>query len=476
MGNQNLHPNFHLMNTRLLIGFAVVVMSLMLWNGCERSVVGLEEPSHPATPEVFIDGFSPGLNYAAFSGSVPAAFQVDYEVTLNNSAASMRFEVPDVGDDRGAYAGGAFFTGTPRDLSGYDALTFWAKASQPANVDVLGFGLDLAQSPYQASIGGVAVNSNWKKYIIPLPNAEVLEAERGMFFYSEGPENERGYTLWIDNVQFERLGTLAHQSAGIMNGEQVRFETEEGETYQLTGLYSAHNLPSGVDQRVGVSPNYFRFRSSNEEVATVDDRGVVQIQGSGTASITATLNGLDAQGSLEVVSSQIQRPRVAPPAPTHDAADVISMYTNVYTNVPVDTWNTRWQYSTAEETYLKVQNQDVIRYRNLNFAGIEFASQQIDATQMTHFSLDIWTPDPTGGSNEFKVLLVDFGPNGQYGGGDDSSHELTFRAPTLRTGQWVTLDIPLSQFTGLTNRTNMAQLVISGSLPTVYMTNVYFHK
>lgn len=461
---------------RSLRGVAFVLVGLVLWSGCERSIVGLEEPPHPANPEVFLDGFSSGLNYAAFSGSVPSAFQVDYDVTLNNSAASMRFEVPDVGDDRGAYAGGAFFTGDPRDLSGYDALTFWAKASQPANVDVIGFGLDLAESPYQASIGGVAVNSNWKKYIIPLPNAQVLQEERGMFFYSEGPENERGYTLWIDEVQFERLGTIAHQSVGIMNGEATTFETEEGETFQLTGLYSSHNLPTGVDQRVGISPKYFTFTSSNEEVATVDVHGVVTIQGSGTASITAKLGELNAEGSLEVVSSQIQRPRTAPEAPTFSASDVISMYTNAYTNVPVDTWNTRWQYSTAEETYLKVQDQDVIRYRNLNFAGIEFASQQIDATQMTHFSLDIWTPDPTGGSNEFKVLLVDFGPNGQYGGGDDSSHELTFKAPTLRTGQWITLDIPLSQFTGLTNRTNMAQLVISGTLPTVYMTNVYFHK
>ncbi|MDR9446543.1 MAG: hypothetical protein RI519_02255 [Balneolaceae bacterium] len=464
------------MNTRLLIGFAVVVMSLMLWNGCERSVVGLEEPSHPATPEVFIDGFSPGLDYAAFSGSVPTAFQVDNDITINQSTASMRFEIPDVGDNRGAYAGGAFFTGDPRDLSGYDALTFWAKASQPANVDVVGFGLDLAASPYQASIGALAVNTNWKKYIIPLPDADALEAERGMFFYSEGPENERGYTLWIDEVQFERLGTIAYQSAGLMDGESVTFETEEGETTQLTGLYTTHSLPGGVTQRVAVSPSYFSFTSSDESVATVNASGVVEIVGSGTASITATFKGMKADGSLEIVSSQIQRPRTAPEAPTYDAADVISMYTNAYTNVPIDTWNTRWQYSTAEETYLKVQEQDVIRYRNLNFAGIEFASQQIDATQMTHFSLDIWTPDPTGGSNEFKVLLVDFGPNGQYGGGDDSSDELTFKAPTLKTGEWVTLDIPLSQFTGLTNRTNMAQLVISGTLPTVYMTNVYFHK
>jgi hypothetical protein len=64
--------------------------------------------AYPTNPEVFIDGFSAGLNYAAFGGSVPTAFDVDRNVTYNNSEASMRFEVPDEDDPRGSYAGGVF--------------------------------------------------------------------------------------------------------------------------------------------------------------------------------------------------------------------------------------------------------------------------------------------------------------------------------------------------------------------------------
>jgi hypothetical protein len=39
----------------------------------------------------------------------------------------MRFDVPNVGDPLGAYAGAIFRTETARDLSGYDALTFWQR-------------------------------------------------------------------------------------------------------------------------------------------------------------------------------------------------------------------------------------------------------------------------------------------------------------------------------------------------------------
>ena len=68
----------------------------------------------------------------------------------------------------------------------------------------------LEQSKNQATITGLAVNSNWKKYIIPIPDPSRFTEERGMFFYSEGPENNRGYTIWFDEVKFEKLGTIAH--------------------------------------------------------------------------------------------------------------------------------------------------------------------------------------------------------------------------------------------------------------------------
>ncbi len=443
---------------------------------CKRDLDDLEPATFPTTAEVFIDEFSAGLNYAAFGGSKVTAFDVDTEVKYQG-AASMKFAVPDAGDPQGAYAGGGYFTTVGRDLSGYDALTFWAKASKAATIDVVGFGNDFGESKFQVVLPGVQVNTNWKKYIIPIPDPSKLTKERGMFFYSEGPEEGLGYTFWIDEVTFEKLGTLAHPKAAIIGGQDLVRSVETGQTMSIEGLKISFNMPTGVDQSVEAAPSYFTFLSSNPAVATVSSLGFVSIIGAGSAVITAKLGDLDAIGSLTVNSAgQAELPTTPAPTPSVSADNVISLFSNAYNNVPVDTWNTRWQFSTAEDFDLQIAGDDVKRYRNLNFVGIEFSSQTINVSAMTHFHLDIWTPDPTELPKAFKVLLVDFGANGTFGGGDDSSHELSFTRPTLVSKQWVSLNIPLSSFTGLVNKAHLAQLVLSGDLPNVYIDNVYFYK
>ena len=59
----------------------------------------------------------------------------------------------------------------------------------------------------------------------------------------------------------------------------------------------------------------------------------------------------------------------------------------------VDTWSADWDQ--ADVTDVKIAGNDTKKYTNLVFAGIEFTSQPIDADAMTHFHMDIWTPDPT---------------------------------------------------------------------------------
>jgi hypothetical protein len=444
--------------------------------GCERELADLEPAAFPSTPEVFIDGFSPGLIYAAFGGSKVTAFDVDNEVKYTGSA-SMKFAVPDAGDPRGAYAGGGFFTATGRDLSGYDALTFWAKASQPATIDIVGFGNDFGASAFQTVLRNVKVNANWQKYIIPIPDPSKLKQERGMFFYSEGPENDRGYTFWIDELKFEKLGTIAHPRPFILEGQDQTFSVEKGQQLNIGGLNVVFNMPTGTDQRIEAAASYFTFISSNPSVASVSSTGVVTVLDIGSTVITAQVGGIEAQGSMALSAGG---PAIGPagpaPVPTVSPDSVISLFSNAYTNVPVDTWNTRWQFSTAEDFDLQIAGDDVKRYRDLNFVGIEFTSQLINATAMTHFHLDIWTPDPTELPKAFKVLLVDFGANGTFGGGDDTSHELSFTRPTLVSEQWVSLDIPLSNFVGLVNRAHLAQLVLSGDVPNLYLDNVYFYN
>jgi hypothetical protein len=451
------------------------IISALFFTSCERDPNILEPADYPVDPEVFIDGFSSGLNYAAFGGSKVTAFDVVTDVKYKGSR-SMRIEVPDFEDPLGAYAGGAYFTNVGRNLTGYDCLTFWAKASQPANIDIVGIGNDLGQSRNLATISGLAVNTNWKKYIIPIPDPGRWIAEKGMFFYSEGPENDKGYTIWFDEVQFEKLGTIAYPRPVILNGQDQTTVAAVGQTLNIGDIYVLFNMPNGTDERVNVSPTYFTFTSSDESVATVNEYGQITVIAMGTAKVTAKFGSTNAAGSITVNVEELPDPA---PVPTVPAANVISLFSNAYTNVPVDTWATGWLYSTAVLTELQINGDDVKLYTNLNFNGIEFASQTIDATQMTHFHMDIWTPNSTTPNKAFKVLLVDFGANGVFGGGDDVSHELTFTAntnPPLATKEWVQLDVPLSAFTGLTTRQHLAQLVISGDLPTVYVDNVYFYK
>jgi hypothetical protein len=74
---------------------------------------------------------------------------------------------------------------------------------------------------------------------------------------------------------------------------------------------------------------------------------------------------------------------------------------------------------------------------------------------------------------------VDFGADGAFGGGDDVEHEVTLTAattPGLATGTWLSLDLPLADFTGLTTRGHIAQLILSGDPNTVFIDNVYFRN
>lgn len=159
------------------------------------------------------------------------------------------------------------------------------------------------------------------------------------------------------------------------------------------------------------------------------------------------------------------------PAPTLPAGNVISMFSDAYDDVPVDTWRTVWSLADLEE--VDVMGNATFKYTNLNFVGIETVANQIDINSMTHFHVDIWTPD----ASQFRVKLVDFGPDGGFDGGDDTEHELAFEAPAQ--GEWISYDLPLSDFVDLTTKSNFAQLIFAG-LPagsaTIFVDNVYFHN
>lgn len=451
------------------LSFSLLALLLLAVSCSERDLNDLQKASqHKTTAEVFIDGFPGDLQYAAFGGSDVKAFDVDKEVKYAG-IASMKIAVPAVNDPNGAYAGGVYFSTTGRDLSGYNCLTFWAKATKSASIDIVGFGNDLGANKYQVSISGLAVNTNWKKYYIPIPDASKLTAERGMFFYSEGPENSEGYTFWIDEVKFENIGTIAHPQSKMMNGEDKTITSFNNVNISVDGLTQSVNLPNGINQTVSLTPAYFNFTSSNPGVATVNEVGKVLVIGAGTAVITAKLSGTDVKGSLTVNSGG---DFVRAPIPTVDAKNVISLFSDAYTNVPVDFFNGYWApYQTTKSADFEVNGDHVLNYTNFNFVGNGFPV--IDASAMTNFHLDVFVPKGiTGG--QMKITLRDFGANGVDGGGDDTNLIQPFT--NLTAGAWNSLNMSIATMA----KRNKIGLIIyenSGSpLTAFYADNIYFYK
>lgn len=456
------------MSSRPAVGF--LTAALVLSSGaCARDLDPLGPASFPSNPAIFVDGFGDGIGFAAFGGSKADAVQIDQVVRYTGDAA-LEVTVPDFGDPTGSYAGGAFVANVPRNLTGYDALTFWARASRPLTLDVAGLGNDNSgTSMFTAETGGLAVTTTWTKFVVPIPDPDRLDREAGLFYFAEGPENGQGALLWFDEVKFEQVGGLGAPRPAI-DAQTVRAEV--GTTAQVTGTRATFSV-DGRDVTMSAMPSYFSFASSDESVAVVSETGFISVVGPGIATVTASLGGVQAEGAV-VVRTALP-PSSPAPTPTQDAADVISLFSDAYDDVPVDTWSAVWDAADVED--IQIGGDAVKKYSNLTFAGIELVSAPVDISAMTHFRMDFYTSDETAGST-FRIKLVDFGPDGVFGG-DDTEFEVSLTdasSPAIATDRWVSLDIPLSAFTGLTSRNAFAQLIISGDPNTVYVDNVFFYK
>jgi hypothetical protein len=402
----------------LLIGAA-----LMTNLSCEREI---SEDATDATfskvGDVFTDDFV-GMGtdfYFPYGGSKPTAWSVD-DTQGYNSNASMRIDVPNANDPEGSYAGAILrVDGGGRNLTEYDALTFYAKASQGVVIGEFGFGEDFFDNKYMATITNVSLGTNWTKIIIPIPDASKLTQERGMFRYAAGSQgtNGFGYTFWVDNLKFEKLGTIAHGQASIMNGNNVSETTFVGVNSNIEGIISTFSMPNGTNQIVNLSTAYLEYTSSNTAVATVNSEGLITSVGPGTSVITATINGVEATGSLTI---NCVGTFVNAPLPTRNQANVISIFSDAYTDVPVNYYNGYWQpWQTTVSNDFSVNGDNILNYTIFNFVGIEFSSPTVNATSMTHIHLDVFIPGPVAPGRELRVIVVDFGAGGVFGGGDDT--------------------------------------------------------
>lgn len=470
-------------NIKFIYTNTVILLALVLITitSCERELsdeVAFE--TFGKTAEIFTDTpIGLGSNfYFPYGGSKPTAWSVDDEESYKGTA-SMRFDVPNADDPEGGYAGAIFrIDGAGRDLTGYDALTFWAKGSQAVTIAEIGFGEDFEGNKYLTTLQNLKLTTNWVKYIIPIPDPSKLIDERGMLRYAAsgiGPQgSEVGYSFWIDELKFEKLGTIAQPRPEILNGEDKGQQSFIGVEIELTELTQTFNLESGINQTVSAAPSYYTFTSSDVDVAQVSEKGIVSVVGSGTATITAILGGVRALGSLTVESLGTFQ---GAPVPTRDSNNVLSIFSDAFNNVTVDYYNgffAPFQTTQGGAPPLDLGNDLIISYTDLNFVGIgTFLNvPTIDITQMTHLHVDINVREAIDPGDFIRLQLIN------SVGGNEISGSFTINGSQLLSNQWASFDIPLASFSGLSVRNNIGLLffISDATISNIYVDNIYYYR
>ena len=206
-------------------------------------------------------------------------------------------------------------------------------------------------------------------------------------------------------------------------------------------------------------------------------------------------------------AASVAVPTTVPPTPTPTAgSSVIKLLSSVAggfvgstvsdKSANIDTWLAGWSGGTGGAEFPITEGSKTARPRayvmgagGASYVGIEFigtaGANEIDISAMTHFHVDVWTPDDAA-NLQFKL---------QDAGADkvpDQSLDIWGVAtltpgstPALATGQWLSYDIPITT-AGFANNTfvnnnasgiqHLAQIVIVAPVAGghVYIDNLYF--
>ncbi|MDH3611634.1 MAG: glycoside hydrolase family 16 protein, partial [Gammaproteobacteria bacterium] len=183
--------------------------------------------------------------------------------------------------------------------------------------------------------------------------------------------------------------------------------------------------------------------------AGVDLASVIQLKFDGNGTIF--LDNL----YFEADAAPATEPAVAAPTPTADSGNVISLFSDAYTDItPID-YNPNWGQATVV-TQVPIAGNNTLKYEGLNYQGTDFSTIPQDVSAMTSFHLDFWTADSTA----LNVYLIS----------TDAAE--TAYALTITPGTWASVDIPLTAFAGV-DLASVMQLKFDGN-GTIFLDNLYF--
>ncbi len=206
--------------------------------------------------------------------------------------------------------------------------------------------------------------------------------------------------------------------------------------------------------------------TTTDTSATIVITQATTVPGDATVVVTAT-DGTTTE--TYTVSFFIGKPAAAPTAPTHDAANVISVYSDTYVSITTD-HNPNWgQATSVNTTYDAGDSNNLMLYSNFNYQGTILP--ETDLSSMEYLHIDIWVA-----SNETRTVKVSL-----IGGGE------TFQIVNTTPGSWNSVDIPLTSFSS-NDLSIISQMKFDGQFAAdgltadtlvrsdIYLDNIYFYK
>ncbi len=336
-------------------------------------------------------------------------------------------------------------------------VDIWINNAFNPNVFVISSGGEIAHPITNAGAG------TWTSVDIPVAGITGDLAAAFQFKFDGG--NGGTDAIFVDNIYFWKTPTAVGTDASLSD-LQVDGATINGFGPGTTS-YSVDLAPGTVAvPQITTATSTDPAATSvtiNQAPALPGDATVVVVSQDGSVTETYTV-------SFAIVGP----PTAASTPPNRLAADVFSVYSNAYAAEA----STLGAFGGGTVTDFNIGGDDFLRLSGAPGSNLQWffgIPDGVDLSGFTHFHMDYYFDGSVPGEGAiFQTIMQGFDASSNFTG--NSLHN---EIPTV-TGQWISLDIPISSFNGgVSVRDNIGQMQLAMAGPAfgpTYVDNVYFHK
>lgn len=315
---------------------------------------------------------------------------------------------------------------------------------------------------------------------------------------------EDGRTPWTDTAgEIRTEGENSYFFANVetavqafeVNLSQAGLEITQDSVYTLT-FNASTGAGNSRTMIVGIGLNEDPFTAATETITLTegDSTYTVVLQANFGSNDARVLFDMGAEVGIVVLDnvSLVQDGEIpeepsatvpetaAPMPPTRNADDVISLFSDAYTNIDVTTFETEWSQGSSEGNVEIADGDSVKLYDIGNFIGIQLANS-IDLSSFTHMHFDYWVADESVEAG--AVFNPKLSNHGNLPDAEGETSAIGTSNPVSTVGEWVSFDVALEEFTaeaanGILDRDKIYQIVMttSGTINSIYIDNLYFYK